>query len=58
VDYVCWTTDGEVRRVGLRVGRFVEARVRAGRFVETGPRAGRFVGVSYILSPWSIICVN
>jgi len=39
---------GEVRRVGLR----------ARRFVEVGPRAGRFVGASYILSPWSIICVT
>jgi len=54
--------------VGLRVGRFIEARLRAGRFVETrlwvgrfveaGPRASRFVGASYILSPWSTICVN
>jgi len=24
VDHVCWTTDEQVRRVGLRVGRFVE----------------------------------
>jgi len=58
VDHVCWTMSGEVRRVGLRVGRFVEVGLRAGRFVEAGPRAGRFVGASYILSPWSIICVT
>jgi len=37
---------GEVLRVGLR----------AGRFVEIGPQMGRFVEASYILSPWSIIC--
>jgi len=24
VDHVCWTTDGEVRRVGLRAGKFIE----------------------------------
>jgi len=42
----------------LRAGRFVEAGLRAERFVEAGPRAGRFVGASYILSPWSIICVK
>jgi len=58
VDHVCWTTDGEVRKVGLLAGRFVEARLQAGRFVEVGSRAGRFVGASYILSPWSINCVN
>jgi len=34
---------GEVHRVG----------VRAGRFVEAGPRAGKFVEASYILGPWS-----
>jgi len=39
---------GEVRRVGLRVGKFVEA----------GPRIGRFVEASYILSLWSIMCVT
>jgi len=33
VDHVCWTTGGQVRRVGLRAGRFVEAGPRAGRFV-------------------------
>jgi len=65
---VCWTTGGEVYRVGLRVERFVEVGLRvrrfveAGprvrRFVEAGPRVGRFLGASYILSPWSIICVN
>ena len=27
------TTSGEVRRAGLRVGRFIEAGPRAGRFV-------------------------
>ena len=42
VDHMCWTTSGDVRRVGLR----------AGRFVEVEPRAGRFVGASYILDPW------
>ena len=25
VDHMCWTTGGQVRRVGLRAGRFVEA---------------------------------
>ena len=41
---VCsWTTDREVSRVGLRAGRFVEAK----------PRAGRFVEASYILGPRS-----
>ena len=49
----CWSTC-----VGLRARRFVEAGLRVGRFIETGPRAGRFVGASYILNPWSIICVN
>jgi len=48
VDHVYWTTGGEVRRVELRAGRFVEA----------GPRVGRFVWASHIPSPWSIICVN
>jgi len=33
--WITWTTDGEVRRVGLQVGRFIETRPRAGRFVET-----------------------
>ena len=33
VDHMCWTTDGQVRRAGLRAGRFVEAGPRAGRFV-------------------------
>jgi len=37
----------DVRRVGLRAGRFIEA----------GPRASMFFEASYILSPWSIICV-
>ena len=41
MDYVCWTRGGEVCRVGLRAGRFVEAR----------PQAGRFMEASYILSP-------
>jgi len=41
--HVCWTTGGEVRRVGLQAGRFVEVGLRAVRFVETGPRARRFV---------------
>ena len=48
MDHVCWTTGGEVCRIGLREGRFVEA----------GPRADMFVEASYILSPWSIICVT
>jgi len=38
---------GEVRRVGLRAGRLVEAR----------PRVGRFVEASYILGPWSSNCL-
>ena len=38
---------GEVRRVGLRAGRVIEA----------GPRAGKFVEVLYILSPWSSNCL-
>ena len=29
-----WTTGGEVRRVGLRAGKFVEAGPRAGRFMK------------------------
>jgi len=33
VNHMCWTTGGQVRRVGLRAGRFVEAGPRAGRFV-------------------------
>jgi len=48
VDHMCWTIGREVRRVGLRAGRFIEA----------GPRADRFVWASHILSPWLIICVN
>jgi len=24
MDHACWTTDGEVRRVGPRAGRFIE----------------------------------
>jgi len=32
-DHMCWTTGGQVRRVGLRAERFVEAGPRAGRFV-------------------------
>jgi len=48
VDHMCWTTGGQVRRVGLRVGRYVEA----------GPWTGRFVWASWILSPWlSMLCV-
>ncbi|QCD87414.1 hypothetical protein DEO72_LG3g1950 [Vigna unguiculata] len=43
VDHVCWTMGSEVRRVGLRAGRFVEAT----------PRADMFVGASYIMGPWS-----
>ncbi|QCE03712.1 hypothetical protein DEO72_LG8g1737 [Vigna unguiculata] len=30
VDHMCWTTGGQVRRAGLRAGRFVEAGPRAG----------------------------
>jgi len=33
VDHVSWTTEGQVRRAGLRAGRFVEAGPRAGRFM-------------------------
>jgi len=33
VDHMCWTTGSQVRRAGLRAGRFVEAGPRAGRFV-------------------------
>ncbi|QCE06799.1 hypothetical protein DEO72_LG9g1813 [Vigna unguiculata] len=33
VDHICWTTGGQIRRVGLRVGRFIEAGPRAGMFV-------------------------
>ena len=43
MDHVCWTTGGEVRRVGLLAWRFIEA----------GQRPGRFVGASYILGSWS-----
>jgi len=45
---MCWTTGGEVRIVGLRAGRFVDA----------GPQAVRFVEACHILGPWSIICVT
>jgi len=41
MDHACWTSGREVRRVGLRAGRFVEAR----------PQAGRFVEACYILGP-------
>jgi len=53
VDHACWTTGGEVHRVGLQAGRFVEARLRAGRFVKAETQTGRFVRASYIMSPWS-----
>jgi len=43
MDHVCWTTGGEVHRVGLRAGRFIEAGLQAGRFVEAEPQASRFV---------------
>jgi len=43
---MCWTIGGEVCRVGLQAGRFVEVRPRVG------------VEASYISSPWSIICVT
>jgi len=33
VGHMCWTTGEQVRRAGLRAGRFVEAGPRAGRFV-------------------------
>ena len=33
VDHVCWTTGGQDRRVGLREGRFVEAKPRVDRFM-------------------------
>jgi len=36
-----WTTNEEVRRVGLRAGRFVGA----------GPRVGKFVEACYIPGP-------
>ena len=48
MDHVCWTMGGEIRRVRLRAGRFVEAGLRAGRFMEAGPRAGRLVRASYL----------
>jgi len=48
LDHMCWTTTREVRRVGLRAERFVEA----------GPRAGRFVEACYILGAWSSICLT
>ena len=34
LDHVCWTTGGEVRRVGLRARSFVEVEPRVGKFVE------------------------
>ena len=48
MDHACWTMGGEVRRVGLR----------AGRFVEVGPRTDRFVEAWYILGPWSSNCMG
>ena len=42
IDHACWTTGGEVRRVGLR----------AGRFVEVGPWTDKFMETLYILDPW------
>ena len=33
VDHMCWTIGGQVRRVGLRTRRFVEAGLGAGKFV-------------------------
>jgi len=55
-------TGGEVRICGTLVwgyergGSYVSFSYL--RLVEAGPRASRFVGASYILSPWSINCVN
>jgi len=34
MDHACWTTGGEVHRVGLRAERFVEVGLRVGRFME------------------------
>ncbi|QCD83700.1 hypothetical protein DEO72_LG2g4047 [Vigna unguiculata] len=48
MDHMCWTTGGQVRRVGLRVGRFVEAGPRAGSspflFVCGDDRVIRYTG--------------
>ncbi|QCD87256.1 hypothetical protein DEO72_LG3g1790 [Vigna unguiculata] len=48
VDHMCWTTGGEVRRAGLRAGRFVEAGPRAGSspflFVCGDDRVIRYTG--------------
>jgi len=33
VDHMCWTTGGQVRRAGLRAGRFEEAGPQADKFV-------------------------
>jgi len=48
VNHMCWTTGGDVYRVGLQGEKFVEA----------GPQANRFVEASHILSPWSTNCVT
>jgi len=42
MNHVCWTTGGEVRRVGLQVGRFVEV----------WPWADKFMEAWYILGSW------
>jgi len=34
MDHACWTTGGEVRRIGLRVGRYVEVVPQANMLVE------------------------
>ncbi|QCE06260.1 hypothetical protein DEO72_LG9g1271 [Vigna unguiculata] len=48
VDHMCWTTGVQVRRVGLRAGRFVEAEPRAGSspflFVFGDDRVIRYTG--------------
>ncbi|QCD78747.1 hypothetical protein DEO72_LG1g2383 [Vigna unguiculata] len=48
MDHMCWTTGGQVRRVGLRAGRFVEAGPRMGSspflFVCGDDRVIRYTG--------------
>ncbi|QCD89647.1 hypothetical protein DEO72_LG4g593 [Vigna unguiculata] len=52
VDHVCWTTGGQVYRVGLRAGRFVEVGPRAGSspflFVFGDDRVIRYMGADDI----------
>jgi len=57
VDHMCWRMGGQVRRVGLRVGRFVEQDYE--REVRRGRTTSEQVRVSIIFpSPRLTIYVN